>query len=85
MRRRQDGVGILVAGNEIDRHVRVQNVQQLEKGVCVAAFAGYVAGDADDVIGKAANRAGKAFLICAEIKPVQVADVQDAELLQILA
>ena len=76
--------GVLIARNKIYRHAPGKYVDQLKKSVVIAIRRAYVARDAYGVVARGFQHGGDGGLIRAVFVAVQVADVQDAELLQIL-
>ena len=82
---RGNGRGVLIARNKVYRHARGKYVDQLKKSVVIAIRRAYIARDAYGVVARGFQHGGDGGLIRAVFVAVQIADVQDAELLQILA
>ena len=78
----QDGFGVLVARDKVDRHA--EQVDELQKSVVIPVRTADIAGDADRVVILGADHGADGALVRSVFVAVQIADVQDAEFFQIL-
>ena len=82
MGRGQQGIRILVAGDEIYRRFFRKQIEQFQKRLHVSRLSGHITGDAHDIIIGVDDSVPEPHLLRPKFQPMQVADMQDAEILK---